>query len=181
MTQIQTEGTHATGPEKQRHFTSDGLVIKGVEIIERIHTRYHVHERHAFHSWQCSRIVRRDFNITTAKMVMYGKTSAGRFHQIGQMLLDLTAEADALENMARKYEMPRHIPATSLELRIVSEQAHAVYAALVTVDRALSKLLHSEMAQVAEANCEAFFRSFGRLKGLVFGGRREGSRKTQSP
>jgi len=171
MEQIQTDGTPIAGTEKQPHFTSDGLVVKGVEIIKTLRTNYLVCEQHAFMSWQCSRIVRRDFHITTAKMYKYGKSAHGRHHQIEQMLRDVTDEADAIENMARKYEMPSPISAAPIELTIVSEQAHALFAALVTVDRALTKLLHSEMAQVADDNCAAFFRAIDRLKRIVFGRR----------
>lgn len=70
--------------------------------------------------------------------------------------------------MARKYEMPSPISAAPIELTIVSEQAHTLYAALVIVDRALTKLLHSEMVQVADDNCAAFFRAIDRLKRIVF-------------
>ena len=75
----------------------------------------------------------------------------------------------SLEDLARPYEMPEATLAATCTMRIISDEADLLFDALITADRALYKLMHSPMAEVAEENMGPFLRSFTILRKEVFG------------
>lgn len=150
-----------------KHMTADGLIMKGIDRIEAINTPSEERTQANFRSWQMSRVVRRDFNLLTAKMFVLC-LNPSNLQKIRPMLLDVQEEAEALNNMALRYEMPKDLPVTTLPLRIVSDQARRLYEAIAIVDWALAKLLKSEMSEVAVDNCAPFFKAYGRLKNFIF-------------
>jgi hypothetical protein len=75
----------------------------------------------------------------------------------------------SLEDLARPYELPEATPAATCTMRIISDEADLLFDALITADRALYKLMHSPMAEVAEENMGPFLRSFTILRKEVFG------------
>lgn len=165
----QTEGV-AIHTTQELGVTGQPLVIKGVErieaiILQRPELRMDVEiNTHIF-----SRIVRRDFNLTSVKLFWYTK-AYDRRNMAQALLQDLADEAQALEDMARRYKMPteRKVAATC-QFRIISDESELLLRALMQADRALHKLMHSELAEVAEDNLGPFHRSLTALRRKVFG------------
>lgn len=145
------------------------LVIKGVERIESIILSGTDVRRDAqLYSHFISRVMRRDFNLTSVKLFWYTKRYTQR--QLAKRLLqDLSDESERLEDLARRYELPEATPAATCTMRIISNEADLLFDVLMKADRALHKLLHSPMAEVAEENAGPFMRSFTALRNAVFG------------
>jgi hypothetical protein len=85
-----------------------------------------------------------------------------------RMLLELQAEADRLEDLARPYEMPSSAPAATCSMRIIFDEAQLLFDALILADRSLHKLMHSPLAEVTEDNMGPFLRTFTVLRKEVF-------------
>lgn len=154
------------------------LVIKGVERIESILIPGADVRRDAeLYTHVLSRIMRRDFNYTSVKLFWFTKGYHRRI-LARTMLQDLVDEAERLEDLARPYEMPDLTPAATCTMRIVSDEAELLFSAILRADRALHKLMHSPLAEVAEENMGPFQRSFTLLRKAVVGfpdGRRQRS------
>jgi hypothetical protein len=149
--------------------TGNPLVIKGVERIESIVLPGEDVRRDAeLFEHVISRIMRRDFNLTSVKLFWYTK-GFHRYARARSMLHDLQAEAERLEDLARPYEMPVSTPAATCTMRIVSDETQLLFDALVMADRALHKLVHSPLAEVAVDHMGPFLRSFALLRKEVFG------------
>ncbi|WP_076572985.1 hypothetical protein [Janthinobacterium sp. TND4EL3] len=160
--------TIRTTPEVGKN-TGNPLVIKGVERIESIILPGDDIRLDAeLYSHVLSRVMRRDFNYTSAKLFWYTKGFHRRLHA-RSMLHDLAGEAERLDDMARPYDMPEGAPAATCTMRIVSDEAELLFHALVKADRALHKLMHSPLAEVAEENMGPFLRAFSLLRKQVFG------------
>ena len=160
-------GAIYTTPEVGK--TGNPLVIKGVERIEAINLPGEdVRVDAELFTHVLSRIMRRDFNLTSVKLFWYTK-GYHRRKKARSLLYDLIAEADRLEDLARPYEMPACVPAATCTMRIVSDEAKLLFDALITADRALHKLMHSPMSEVAEMNMIPFERSFTILRKEIFG------------
>jgi hypothetical protein len=149
--------------------TGNPLVIKGVERIDSIILQREDTRRDAeLFTHVLSRVMRRDFNLTSVKLFWYTK-SFHRRSTASAMLQDLTAEAQRLEDLARPYEMPPAAVAATCSMRIISDEADMLFDALMMADRALHKMMHSPLAEVAYENMEPFLRSFTVLRREVFG------------
>ena len=161
-----TLGIHTT---QELGKTGNPLVIKGVERIESIIVQRPDLRRDAeLYTHLISRVMRRDFNLTSVKLFWFAKG----FHRRGiarRMLLDLQAEAGRLEDLARPYELPDGAPAATCTMRIISDDAELLFDTLLLADRSLRKLMHSPLAEVAEDNMTPFLRSFTLLRKEVFG------------
>lgn len=166
------EGQVRVGPiytTQERSKTGNPLVIKGVERIEAVNIPGNDVRRDAeLYSHYISRVMRRDFNLTSVKLYWYTK-GYNRRQNARRMLQDLVAEAGSLEDMARPYEMPGAEPAATCTMRIISDEADLLFDALITADRALYKLMHSPLSDVVEENASPFMRSFTTLRKAVFG------------
>lgn len=145
------------------------LAVKNVDRIEAINIPGAERRRVAeLYTWVFSRMVRRDFNLTSVKLFFYCKKTdqadLARF-----LLTNLTEEARVLEDMARPYEMPASPIFSSCDMRIISDESEELLIALLTADRALHKLMHSPLAEVAEANLSPFMRVYNALRHKVIG------------
>lgn len=149
--------------------TGNPLVIKGVERIESIVLqRDEVRLDTELRSHVISRVMRRDFNLTSVKLFWYTKGYSRR-QNARRMLQDLQAEAERLEDLARPYEMPIGPAAATCSMRIISDEAQLLFDTLMLADRSLHKLMHSPLAEIAEDNMGPFLRSFTVLRKEVFG------------
>lgn len=168
--QVQTGALHTT---QELGRTGNPLVIKGVQRIESIVLqRQEVRLDAELRSHVISRVMRRDFNLTSVKLFWYTKGYLRR-QTARRMLQDLLAEAERLEDMARPYEMPSSSPAATCSMRIISDEAQLLFDALMLADRSLHKLMHSPLHEVAEDNMTPFLRSFTALRTIVFGFQRQ--------
>lgn len=152
----------------------EALIVKGVDRIEAINTPLDERVEANFRAWQICRVFRRDFNKFTAKMFVTCRNPSN-LHKIRPMLLDIKEEAEILSNMARRFEMPKDLPFTTIPLRIVSEEARLLYEAIITVDWAVAKMIHSgemdemnKMNEKAMDDCAHFFKAYNRLKRFIF-------------
>lgn len=168
------------------------LVVKNVDRVERIHAPHAQYIEASFINWQIHRYARRDLNLVIA----YLFEKARRAHllaaqpsdqapsspdandapeefplrgRLKKLVLDVQDEAEALTNITRKYEMPTVEAVVRMPVRIVSEEAKILCDSLVAADRALTKLLHGPMAEVADDNFDPFRRAFERLRRAALG------------
>lgn len=149
--------------------TGNPLVIKGVERIESIKLQGEdVRVDAELRSHVISRVMRRDFNLTSVKLFWFTK-GYNRRKTAKLMLDDLQAEAERLEDLARPYEMPAGPAAATCSMRIISDEAKLLFDALMLADRSLYKLMHSPLAEVAEDNMVPFLRAFAMLRKQIFG------------
>lgn len=154
---------------QERGRDGNPLVIKGVERIESlVLQRDDVRLNAELHSHVISRVMRRDFNLTSVKLFWYTNGYIRR-QNARRMLHDLQDEAERLEDLARPYEMPTGPAAATCSMRIISDEAQQLFDTLMLADRSLYKLMHSPLAEVAEDNMGPFLRAFTVLRREVFG------------
>jgi hypothetical protein len=145
------------------------LAIKNVDRIEAIKVDGEDRRCEAeLYTWVFSRLMRRDFNLTSVKLFFFCKKQ-GKHEVARDLLMNLTEEARVLEDMALRYEMPAAPVFSACVMRILTDEAQELFDALVTVDCALHKMMHSPMAEVAEANLVPFMRAYTALRQKVFG------------
>lgn len=146
---------------------TDELVMRGVVRIEAIRSQFEKRVDIQFKTWQFCRDMRRDFNLLAAKMFFKCKKDNQR-RIIRAMLADLAEEVEVLVNLGRKYESPANVTGTTLSLRIISEEAETLADLMQQADHVLCKLMHSEMAEVAEDQCTSVGVKYKKLKKYAF-------------
>jgi hypothetical protein len=145
------------------------LVVKNVERIEAIIVPGEDKRRDAvLYTYVFSRMMRRDFNLTSIKLFFFCKKDDQR-QLVRQHLLSLKEEAIVLADSAYRYEMPRGQVYSSTVMRIITDEADQLFEALLLADRSLYKLMHSPMAEVAEENLIPFMRAYNSLRQKVIG------------
>lgn len=145
--------------------TAQGLALKGVERISRI--KGDASQKDVIlRTWQFGRMIRRDFYLLSYKLVFAMRRADSRA-RVKRALDDLVDEADVLESMTRKNELPTPDDSTFLSLRIVSGEAERILDALLVADRALCKMKATDMAEVADENCGRMYAAYGRLKNIL--------------
>jgi hypothetical protein len=158
MSEEQTENTM---------LLSDGRVMKGNAKIESIVTRYEERVTFSPYSLQCNRMLRRDFNPITAKMYMLHNRRNKR-EKIGQLIMELTHEANHLEQSTSKYPAPSVSTILPLPLRLISSVSRQLLEAMMTFDKAFAKVADAEGDEAAKQYCSDFFLYYGRLKHCLF-------------
>ncbi len=154
--------------DRSVHMTADGKVLKGVDLVEAIYTKYEERTKASCLYWQNARILRRDFNLLTAKM--FFKTRNPKLRgKIWEMIRSMQDEAERLTDMARKYEMPTGIVAAPVPVRLISREAKAILEAIATADRAWVKMNRGGMGDEASDCLGPFLSSFGKIKRYVVG------------
>lgn len=151
--------------------TSRPLVIKGTERIESIvvPADNDMRRESQLYTPLVSRILRRDFNVTSVKLFFFCKRSPSNHQLITHLLHRVTEEADVLANMAMPYELPRAEPFSVCTMRVITDEAFALFDALHTMDRSLFKLLNSPMGDLAFDNLTPFMRAYNTLRQKAFG------------
>lgn len=145
------------------------LTIKNVDRIEAIQAPGGDKRCEAvLYTWEYSRVMRRDFNLTSIKLFFFCKRPGGLV-VARDLLSSLTEEAQVLEDMALRYEMPDEPVFSSCVMRILTDETQQLFNALVTADRAFHKLKHSPMGEVAEDNLIPFMRAYNALRQKVIG------------
>lgn len=144
-----------------------GLVVKGVDRVLAVKARHEEVVTNKVYTWQISQTLRKDVNVVVAKMFHKRLRTENRF-RIRALLIDLQEEAQALVGISQRLELPAKALSDTVSHKVFCEEDKMMVEALVDVDRALAKMLNSEMAEVAVDNCASFFASFGRLKNFVF-------------
>lgn len=157
------ESTATTNPDKV--LTDDGLTLKGVKRIERINCDAKFKDV-SLRSWQCSRLLRRDFYLVTYKMFFVLRTRFDRA-RVRDLLADIQEEANALEHVTRRYELPALDGATVLKLRLVNDEAQTLLDTILTADKAISKMKDGPLNEVMAENIAPYFAAFNRLKSFV--------------
>lgn len=145
------------------------LVIKGSARIEAIMlTTPDVRREAVLYTYVFSRAMRRDFNVTSVKLFFFCKARKGH-SAVRELLNDMADEARALTDVAHRFEMPPAPSFSTCTMRIVSDEADSMFQSLVLADRALHKILYSDLAEMAEENLIPFMRAYNRLRQCVFG------------
>ncbi|WP_194726353.1 hypothetical protein [Noviherbaspirillum malthae] len=147
--------------------SSKGLVVKGVDRVLAVKARHEEVVTNKVYTWQISQTLRKDVNVVVAKM-FHKRLRFENQLRIRALLVDLQEEAQALIGISQKLEMPAKALSDTVSHKVFCEEDKMMIEALVDVDRALAKMLNSEMAEVAVDNCALFFAAFGRLKNFVF-------------
>lgn len=149
--------------------TAQQLTIKNVDRIEAIQAPGGDKRcEAALYTWEYSRVMRRDFNLTSVKLFFFCKKPGGLL-AARDLLRTLTEEAQVLEDMALRYEMPAAPVFCTCVMRILTDETQQLFDALVTADRAFHKLKNSPMGEVAEDNLIPFMRAYNALRQKVIG------------
>lgn len=149
--------------------TEKGLVVKGCDKIDKIVGELNLVDVN-IHSWQIGRLIRRDYYRIANNLFFYLRQESAAHARIRGALMRLSEEADILENMARRFEAK--LPAEEidhLKMRVVSDESDMVLSSIMRADYAMSKMLLSDLAEVAEENLHPFFAAFDHLKHQVIG------------
>jgi hypothetical protein len=153
----------------QSSSTAQQLAVKNVDRIEAINAPGGDKRcEAALYTWEYSRIMRRDFNITSIKLFFFCKKPGGLL-VARDLLRSLTEEAQVLEDIALRYEMPDEPVYCSCVMRILTDETQQLFDVLVTADRAFHKLKNSAMGEVAEDNLIPFMRTYTALRQRVIG------------
>lgn len=147
--------------------SSKGLVVKGVDRILAIKSRHEEIITNKVYTWQISQTLRKDVNVVVAK-AFHKRLRAENRLRIRALLIDVQEEAQVLVGIAQRLEMPVKALSDVVNHKVFCDEDKMLIEALTDVDRALAKMLNSDMAEVAVDNCAPFFAAFGRLKNFVF-------------
>lgn len=149
--------------------TAQPLTIKNVDRIEAIQAPGGDRRcEAALYTWVYSRVMRRDFNLTSVKLFFFCKKTE-QADLARHLLWNLTEEARLLEYMVLPYEMPDAPVFSRCIMRILTDETQQLFDALVTADRAFHKMQHSPLAEVAEDNLVPFMRAYNALRQKVIG------------
>jgi hypothetical protein len=123
------------------------LIATNVARIEQIRVAIDVRKSVVLMTPAIKRIMRRDFHLVTAKAFVFGKEPRRR-QAIETALTDLCFQVECLVQDAAQYEqIEGQMPdAFSLEVRIVSAQAHRLLMALRRVDQCNARLYLAEFS-----------------------------------
>lgn len=125
--------------------TDDGLVVKNVARAEAIDTSLEMRVQPVLYSWECSRILRRDFSIMTTKMYMaLSSRKDWRKEQIQSLLYDLKLASENFVVTCKPYKATRPVPDEELRrlpsMRILSREAMILYKCFTAVDEGMMRL-----------------------------------------
>jgi hypothetical protein len=149
--------------------TETGLVVKGCDKIDKIVGELNLVDVN-IHSWQIGRLIRRDFYRIANNLFFYLRRESAAHARIREALMRLSEEADVLENMVRRFEAkPPAEDIDHVKMRVVSDESDAVLSSIMRADYAMSKLLLSDLTEVAEENLQPFFAAFNHLKHQIIG------------
>lgn len=151
--------------KQDKVLTEQGLALKGVERISRIRGEA-IYKEAVLRTWQFGRIIRRDYYLLSYKLV-FAMRSAEIRSRVKRAMDDVAEEADVLNCMTMKSELPTPNDSTYLNLRVVNGEAERMLEALLVADRALAKLNVSELAEVADENCTRLYGAYARLKNIL--------------
>lgn len=147
--------------------SSKGLVVKGVDRILAVKSRHEEIVTNQVFTWQISQALRKDVNVVVAK-TFHKRLRVENRLRIRSLLIDIQEEAQVLVGVAQRLEMPAKALSDVVSHKVFCDEDKMLIEALTDVDRALAKMLNSDMAEVAVDNCAPFFAAFGRLKNFVF-------------
>lgn len=146
---------------------AEALVMKGVEKVESLNSRYSIHKSVAITTWQVSRVFRRDFNLMSFKIfkALAARRMPGRIeHCIGE----LEAELALLEDRVASYPVPAATPTQNISVRLVCPETSQLFDILSAMDVIMVKLLAAHEQEVVDDVCADFFAAYGRLKNALF-------------
>lgn len=151
--------------------TESGLVLKHVARIEDIHTPLEARVEIPFRRWECSRVVRRDFNLITTKMFLLCK-QAPRRSQINDFLTEMILQSEYLVGETQQYPLSYDLAISMVPLRIISREATCLLTTFQTVDSVMAKLYCAEidghLTETARgAMTQQFFEAYSYLKACV--------------
>lgn len=162
--------------------TESGLVVKNTDRLENIKTRMESRVEVTLSSWQICRIMRRDFQIMSAKMY---KTCCNKDDRLKMrdLLLELMLQAEEMRSLLEEFEEADDAEPTIMSVRIVSHETAMLFQALKQADplytklnRAFSKSQITSRRQ-AELMC-GFERAFADVKLVLFSSHTKPSNKT---
>lgn len=120
-----------------------GHVLKNAARIEDIHTRMELRREVPLTSWECSRILRRDFNLVTSSMfkACTRRSDENKRSEIRRLLVDFVLQGEMFDGESSTYEMTREIEVLNIvPLRVVSSEANLLLRTFVTADKAMARL-----------------------------------------
>lgn len=124
--------------------TEAGLVLKNVGRIEDIDTRLEVRIDANLRSWQCSRMLRRDFNLVTAKMYIKCRNKNDK-RQVKSLIEEFVLQSEFLKAESELFELSYDLQVGSVPLRIVSPEASLLYKTFMEIDLVIAKLTCAEL------------------------------------
>lgn len=120
-----------------------GHVLKNAARIEDLRTNMEHRVEVPLTSWECSRILRRDFYIVTASMfkTCSRRGNEHRRSEVRRLLLELVLQGEVFDGESSAYEMTRDIPLDStVPLRVVSGEANLLLRTFMNADKAMARL-----------------------------------------
>lgn len=109
-------------------------MLKNVEKIEEISTPMERRIEYDSRSWQHCRILRRDFDISAAKMYKLSFNSSDMRAQINDLLIKFNLQATEFKAESKSFGRPGEIEIRTLPLRVISTQTSSLFAALRLAD-----------------------------------------------
>lgn len=140
--------------------TASGLVVKNTGRIEEVQTSLEVRTERDFYSWQVCRIVRRDWNLVCNKMFIAMRSKdLQRKSELLDLLDQLAMEAEIFRADVQVFDITQEMEIRgTVEMRIVSKEAHLLLRSLVSADRAMIRLYSAVIdGHTNKSDCEAKF------------------------
>jgi len=157
--------------------------MKDADHIARINSKFNEDVVATVHTWQLSRVFRRDFNRMTYKMFLL----APKFNAQQRIILrlhEMQRELHVLENLAAKIPPPLQSednPPSVLSMRLVSPEARILFDVLAAMDVVMYRLLSQHAVDTTEEICADFFAAYGRLKYALFRKKPDSDKSNSQP
>lgn len=122
---------------------ASGHVVKNVGRIEQIRARLEARVEVPFTSWECSRIIRRDFNKVSEHLYRScaPRANAEKRREIGNLIMEFVLQGEMFDGESQAYEMTRAVEEVNrVPLRVVCHEARQVLFTFVTADKAMARL-----------------------------------------
>lgn len=139
---------------RKNYFDTD-LLVRNVDRIEGINTRYEERLTATFRSWQICRTMRRDFNFLSSKLFIVCLTKKHKA-RINQLLMNIHDEAYSLETLMLKHELPTHLPSKAIDFRIVSSECRLLFDSFMLADKAVAKMSESDLRELIDEHLAPF-------------------------
>jgi hypothetical protein len=122
--------------------TSDGLVMKNTGKIEDVFSRLEARLSLKLASWQCSRYLRRDFNIVSEKMFRRCRSrNPTDPQQIRGLLEEFSLQAEMLKAESLQYDITQELIFQTVDVRIVSPESMQLVKAFKATDEAMVRVI----------------------------------------
>lgn len=119
--------------------TDSGHVVKNVDRINNLRVEMEIRQQWSLKTWQISRWIRRDFNLTSTYMYFKFKEK-GMLENVLAILSEIESNEKILAVEAGRYELDFNMEHSKVELRIINRESMKLINLLLRADTSIARL-----------------------------------------